>query len=175
MNEQLFYYLNNLAGKSVFFDNTIIFFGQYLAYVLVVVFLLIVAKNKNWRMLMISAISVFLSRAAITETIRYFYYVPRPFLTSGVHQLIFNETSGSFPSGHAAFFFALAMAIYFFHKKWGIAFFVAAILMGLARIIAGAHWPIDILGGAIIGILSTFLICKIFQKIYNKTQCLSIG
>lgn len=179
MNQEIFYYLNNLAGKSVFFDNTIIFFGQYLAYILVVVFLLIVAKNKNWKMLVIAAVSTFFSRIIITEIIRFFYYVPRPFLISGVHQLIFNETSGSFPSGHAAFFFALAMAIYLFSqgpssgrsrgRSFSAIFFAGAILIGLARIIAGIHWPLDIFAGAIIGILSALIICKIGQIFYNKT------
>jgi len=168
MNQEIFYSLNNLAGKSVFFDNTVIFFGQYLAYVLVVIFLLIVVKNKNWKMLFLSVFSVFLSRVVITEIIRFFYFVPRPFVNNNIVQIIFNETSGSFPSGHAAILFALAMAIYFFHKKWSILFFSGAILIGVARIIAGIHWPIDILGGAIIGILSAVLICKIWEKIYNK-------
>jgi undecaprenyl-diphosphatase len=164
MNQQIFYYLNNLAGQSKIFDDIIIFFGQYFAYILVAVFLLIVVKNKNWKMFFVSVISVFLSRAVIIEIIRFFYNAPRPFLTPGVHQLIFNETSGSFPSGHAAFFFALAMAIFFFHKKWSILFFAGAILIGVARIIAGIHWPIDILGGAIIGVLSAIFVYRISHK-----------
>jgi membrane-associated phospholipid phosphatase len=42
--------------------------------------------------------------------------------------------------------------------------------MGLARVIAGVHWSIDILGGAIIGILSAWLVCKIFKNYYTKFQ-----
>lgn len=166
MNQEIFYYLNSFAGKSICFDSLIVFFGQYLAYILAVIFLLIVFKNKNWRMLIIGAISVFLSRFVITEIIRHFYFVSRPFLNPAVHQLIFHETSGSFPSGHAAIFFALAMALYFFYKRWSILFFVFAILMGIARIIAGIHWPLDILGGAIIGIFSAYFVYKISQILY---------
>jgi undecaprenyl-diphosphatase len=169
MNQQVFNYLNSFAGQSKIFDGIVIFFGQYLAYVLVAVFLIIVIKNKNWRLLVIAGVSVFLSRFVITELIRFFYFVPRPFMNNpAVHQLIFNETSGSFPSGHAAAFFALAMAVWFFSKRWSVFFFICAILMGIARVMAGVHWPIDILGGAIIGILSAWLICKISGKIYNK-------
>jgi undecaprenyl-diphosphatase len=54
------------------------------------------------------------------------------------------------------------------HKKWGIVFFAGAILMGLARIIAGIHWPVDILVGALIGILSAWFVCKTFKILYNK-------
>jgi undecaprenyl-diphosphatase len=55
------------------------------------------------------------------------------------------------------------MVVFFFHKKWSFLFFVGAVLIGIARVIAGIHWPIDILGGAIIGILSAhgvLFICK---------------
>jgi len=173
MNQALFFYLNNLAGRSVCFDGLIIFFGQYFAYILVAVFVIIVLLNKKenkerTKIFALATISTILSRGVITEIIRFFYNSPRPFLNPGVHQLIFNETSGSFPSGHAAFFFALAMAIFFFHKKWSIVFFTGAILIGVSRIIAGVHWPIDVLGGAIIGILSSLVICKIFKISYNK-------
>jgi len=33
---------------------------------------------------------------------------------------------------------------------------------------AGVHWPIDILGGAVIGILSAWLICKIWEILYTN-------
>lgn len=175
MNQQIFYYLNSLAGKSICFDSLVIFIGQYLAYWLVaglLVFLIFGKdKKKEFKMLIFSILSVFLSRIVITEIIRYFYFIPRPFVNNDVFQLIFYETSGSFPSGHAAFFFALATTIFFFHKKWSILFFTGAVLIGVSRIIAGIHWPIDILSGAIIGILSAVLICKIWEKIYNKNQC----
>lgn len=168
MNQLIFQYLNNLAGKSVCFDTVVIFIAQYLGYWLVAglfVFLILGKdKRKEIKMLIFSVLSIFLSRIVITEIIRFFYYVPRPFINNVVHQLIFNETSGSFPSGHATFFFALAMAIFFFHKKWSILFFAGAILIGIARIIAGVHWPIDILVGAIIGILSAVFIYRISHK-----------
>jgi len=171
MNQAIFYYLNNLVGKSVCFDGLVIFFGQYLAYWLVAglfVFLIFGKdKRKEIKMLILAAFSVFLSRVVITELIRLFYFVPRPFINNQIHQLIFHETSGSFPSGHAAFFFALAMSIFFFHKKWSILFFTGAVLIGVARIIAGIHWPIDILGGAIIGILSAWIV-KIFYTAIIK-------
>ncbi len=167
MNQSLFYFLNSFAGKSACFDGLVVFFAHYFPYLLVGVFLLILIwekdRDKKIKAIFLAAASIVLSRLVITEIIRYFYFVSRPFVIDPtVHQLIFHEANGSFPSGHAAFFFALAMVIFFFYKKWGIVFFVSAILIGLARIIAGVHWPIDVLGGAIIGILSSFFIYKIF-------------
>jgi len=81
-----------------------------------------------------------------------------------VRQLIFHESSGSFPSGHAAFSFAVAMGVYYYYPKTSILFFLASIAMGLGRVSAGVHWPSDILGGAVVGIFSAWLIDFIIKK-----------
>lgn len=176
MNQSIFYYLNNLAGKSVCFDSIVVFCGEYLPYILVAGFLLILIFSKKdfkekIKFFIFAAISIFLSRAIITEIIRYFYYHPRPFVNDAVHQLIFHETSSSFPSGHAAFFFALATAIYLNRRRtsvlWPILFFLGAVSISLARVIAGIHWPADIIVGAIVGIASS---CAIFLILKRRLQ-----
>ncbi len=105
-----------------------------------------------------------IARFGITSLIRFLYPLPRPFIAYQVNQLIPEGING-FPSGHAALFFAMAMAIYFYNKKWGFAFFVAALVMGIARIIAGVHYPLDILAGAAVGILTSYLIFWTVEKI----------
>lgn len=177
MNQNLFYYLNNLAGKSVCFDSVVVFCAEYLPYILVLVFALLLIFSKKdkiskLRFLLFTGFSVLLARGVITEIIRYSYFHPRPFVNNAVHQLIFHETSGSFPSGHAAFFFALAMAIMLaptlIYKWWGFVFFIMAILIGISRVIAGVHWPMDILAGAIIGATSSLIVYLFLKKIAQK-------
>lgn len=164
MNKELFFYLNNFIGKSQIFDWLVIFCAEYLPYVLITVFLaILIFGKKTYRekieIFIFSGLSIFLSRIVITEAIRYFFYISRPFVNNNVHQLIFHKTSGSFPSGHATFFFALAMAVYLFlNKKWGWLFFAGATIISIARVIAGVHWPYDILGGAVVGIFSAIIV-----------------
>ena len=167
MNQAIFDYFNNFAGKSAVFDSFVVFCAEWLPYILVAVFLaILIFSKKTYRekikIFVFTGLSVFISRIVITEAIRYFYHVSRPFVNNNVNQLIFHETSGSFPSGHAAFFFALAMAVYLAptlnRKWWGFVFFAAAALIGVARVIAGIHWPYDILAGAIVGIFSAFAV-----------------
>jgi len=170
MNHLIFSYLNNLAGKSVCFDSIVVFCAEYLPYILVLGFILLLVFSKKdkiskLKFLVFSAVSVFTARIVITEIIRYFYYIPRPFVNSNIVPLISHEATGSFPSGHAAFFFALAMSVYFHHKRWSILFFAGALLIGLARVIAGIHWPLDILAGAVIGVISSVLVAKFFKKL----------
>lgn len=160
---QIFHLLNNLAGQSKFFDWIIIFVADYSQYLLAAVFLLLLfystwSGKEKIKIFLVTALSMIISRFGIVELIRYLYHRPRPFVAYSVNQLVSNG-SYSFPSGHAALFFAMAMAIYFYNKKWGIWFFIAAILMGISRVIAGVHYPTDILGGAAIGVI---IACAIF-------------
>src|SRR3990167_8760064 len=62
-----------------------------------------------------------------------------------VNQLINHETTGSMPSGHASFYFALATGVCLYNKKAGYIYLILAGLMGFARIFSGVHWPLDII------------------------------
>lgn len=170
LDVQLAVFLNSIAGQSSLLDGVIVFFASYLAYVLPPVLLALVflsqySKREKWALLFVVAISSIIARAGITELIRYFYHRPRPFVDLSVHQLL-TDTAWSFPSGHATFFFAFSTAVYLYNEKWGIGFFIATILITVSRVIAGIHYPLDILGGAVIGILvayATFCLSRKFM------------
>ena len=70
----------------------------------------------------------------------------------------------SFPSGHAMFFGALAMSLYFVQKRIGYMYFVVALIVGLARVASGVHFPIDIFVGYILGILIAIIFKLILRK-----------
>ncbi len=67
--------------------------------------------------------------------------------------LLKSESIYAFPSGHTTFFFALATALYFHHKKLAYITYIVAAAVGIARVYIGVHYPIDIIGGAVLGIL----------------------
>jgi len=62
---------------------------------------------------------------------------------------------------------ALAFAIFLTHKKVGYWFMFFALLIGIARIIVGVHFPIDILGGFILGALIAYLVRFVYDKIFT--------
>ncbi|MDP3052211.1 MAG: phosphatase PAP2 family protein [bacterium] len=161
MNTAIFQYLHGFAGQSVGFNTIIIFCAKYLPYIIVAVlglfFIFGHDRRRELKMIIYAAISVILSRLVITEIIRYFYPVARPFIFYKFTPLLYDSAS-SFPSGHAAFFFALAAIIFIFHKKWGIVYFLGSLIICVSRIMAGIHWPADILGGVVVGIGSAILI-----------------
>ena len=60
----------------------------------------------------------------------------------------------SFPSGHSAGSFACAWAFFrAYKKKWGVPALVLASLVSLSRLYVGVHYPTDVLGGIVIGII----------------------
>jgi len=169
----LFNKLYAFAFQSGITDFFIIFFARYLAYVLIATALIILFLERNWRVraynISLTVLTFILSRGLIVELIRFFYQRTRPPITLSIESLITLPNSASFPSGHATVFFALGTAFYFLHRGWGITFLVLATCMGVARVMTGVHWPLDILGGALIGIVSGIIV----QKLLSRFQVLS--
>ncbi|HTE48499.1 MAG TPA: phosphatase PAP2 family protein [Candidatus Paceibacterota bacterium] len=166
MNEKIFYFFYNLAHQSAFFDNLIIFTAVYFPYLVgLLVFLFLLAHHdilsskspfeefaKKWKEISFVFFSGGLAWV-IAKVLKILIQSPRPTMAlTNVHSL-FTETGYTFPSGHATFFMALAVTIFFFHKKAGYGFMFLALLIGLARVTSGVHYPIDILGGFILGSL----------------------
>lgn len=70
----------------------------------------------------------------------------------------------SFPSGHTTTAFALAAAITYLWPKFSIPAWIFAIAVGISRIAITAHYPSDVLGGALTGVLSVALILYYWKK-----------
>lgn len=164
----IFQLINNLARRWQWVDWLGVFFGDYLGYFLILAAAFLLIKETTGKrqiyFFSLAALSVIFSRGIVVEAIRFFYERPRPFLVFEIQPLINHQPTGSFPSGHAAAFFALALAVFYINKKWGWRFLAAALIIGLARIFTGVHWPLDILAGALIGLLSAFFARKILPK-----------
>jgi len=159
---QLFNFVYKLSNFSSIVNVVGIFFAKYLAYILVFILIVFILRQKNikqkFTFFLYFLFGGIVSRFIFVPFLRYFIHRPRPFEFLKFSPLI-SESGWSFPSGHISFFFALSFILLAFNKKWGIYFMVFSLLMGVARIFVGVHWPTDILGGIIVGYL-TFLIFK---------------
>lgn len=163
----LFQLINQFAGRWLWLDNLAVFFAKYFEFFLIFFLLLLLAKDykKYWRMVVQSAAAAILARLAIVELIRWLWPRTRPFVANNANLLFnYNSSAASFPSGHSAFYFAIATVVYFHNKKAGVFFFIASFLISLARVFAGIHWPSDILVGALVGIFSGWLVFKLFKR-----------
>jgi len=91
----------------------------------------------------------------IDELISLIFPRPRPFVVYPdlIKHLNLTVDLTSFPSSHAIATFAMSASVYFSgHRRLGAFLFVCAILVSMARVAAGVHYPSDVLGGAILGV-----------------------
>ena len=171
----IFHFFNNVSGHSDIFDGLVVFLAEYLQYFLFLVLFIFLyscrySLSKKFRILWMILFSSCVARFVIVGGIRYFYHRPRPFLVLESNKLIsesawfYSDHEWSFPSGHSAFFFALASMIYCYNRKWGVGFFIAALLMNVSRIIAGVHYPSDILGGICVGVFTSLVLYWIVER-----------
>ncbi len=81
-------------------------------------------------------------------------------LIEGARYLMGLKTSFSFPSSHAANNTAIATLFAFRYPRWKWFPIIIAILVSYSRIYVGVHYPIDVIGGAIIGFVCAVLVLK---------------
>jgi undecaprenyl-diphosphatase len=88
---------------------------------------------------------------------------PRPFAAGHDCNLVFGyqPTDPSFPANSAAVAFALATGIFMGNRKAGTIMCVIALLWGFSRVYVGIHYPLDILGGAVLAIVITLIFRKV--------------
>jgi len=93
------------------------------------------------------------------------FYRERPYLAlQDVHHLGTSWHNSSFVSGHTASSFAAALVLSSFFPKFSALFIALALGIAYSRIYVGMHYPSDIIGGVIIGIISAYLVYKLRKK-----------
>jgi len=166
----IFLRLNDLAGQNRILDGMAIFFAKYSVFLFVFIILLYLLKEfreNKWLILKILLAGIF-ARFVVAEIIRLFYFRQRPFVELAVNQILSHEASGSFPSGHAVFFFAISTILLLWNKKIGLLSFVITFLMGIARVFGGVHWLSDIITGFGIGIISALIVEEVVNRFTKK-------
>ena len=163
MNTAFFFFFYNLAHQSAFFDQVIIFFAVYFPYIVILLAgIFLIFYRKSWKEFFVVFVSSGLA-LLIATILKNLIHTERPFIALQNVQSLFTENNFAFPSGHTTFFFALAFSLFFRSKKAGYWFMLFALLIGLTRIVAGVHFPIDILGGFVLGAATPFFL-RFFEK-----------
>jgi undecaprenyl-diphosphatase len=72
--------------------------------------------------------------------------------------------SHSFPSGHTATSFAAATILSAFVPRAAPAFYLLALAIGWSRLYVGVHWPLDVVGGALIGLATALLLLAAVRR-----------
>lgn len=76
----------------------------------------------------------------------HFYFQARPFIGDNVKPLFIASHVNGFPSDHTLLASFLGFAAFRYSKKYGVALLILAALIGWARVAAGVHHLLDIVG-----------------------------
>lgn len=76
---------------------------------------------------------------------------------------LFEQRNLCFPSGHATQVFALAACLALLYPRGRHAWFALALVVSLQRVAELAHYPSDVVGGALIGMLGFVAAAKLFR------------
>jgi undecaprenyl-diphosphatase len=108
-----------------------------------------------------------LATLVFTIVLKELFLIPRPYYMPGVEAHAGLTQFSSFPSTHTAVAFVLATSVTLHQKTLGVFLFTMAALIGVGRVLANVHYPIDVILGMFIGVLTGV----IFNQIHlNKRK-----
>jgi undecaprenyl-diphosphatase len=160
LNRSLFLAINASAEASLPMRELAIFFAQWMVFCvpLLLAVLWIFGEQRQRRVVLLAGLSIALALAC-NLVIRELWFHPRPFMLGLGQNFLAHAPGASFPSDHASGLFAIAFALILASlRKTGLVMLGLALLVSWARVYLGVHFPFDILGGCLVGLLSAWLV-----------------
>ena len=168
INIALFKSINHLAGINPVLDYLGIITANYLPFIFILwLAYLGFRKERAGKKIALyagfSAAIGLLFNLLITSV----YYHPRPFTLHLATLLIQHTAETSFPSDHTTIMLSIAFLLIYYRETRlsGIVLSILGLVGGLARVFAGLHFPLDILGSIGVALISSLLAYKFGPKL----------
>lgn len=171
LDKNLFLFINSFVGRIPIFDGLVkLVVNEYFVPVTLALILLYLwfvpssESSKNQKIVVVASIAVGVVDLIIAVSNHFFVRV-RPFGDLHANLLFYKPTDPSFPSNAATVGFAIATAIYFANKKIGSVALLLAGFYAFSRVYAGVHYPSDVLAGAFLGMVVTYIVSKFDRQL----------
>ncbi len=128
-------------------------------------------KNKALKIKTFQIMAALICNVIVVTFLKYTVNRLRPFVNNVIIEKLSSENTPSFPSGHTAAAFVIAMSFsLLFPNKTGlkIAVWLWAIAVAYSRIVLGVHYLSDVLASVIIGCVISIIVHKFFSKYLYK-------
>lgn len=127
---------------------------------------IVLLLSRKYRKIGIMAVASLLLSALIGEVaLKHLINRPRPFIEISYLQLLVDKPSSpSFPSSHTVIAFAVVgiIARTISNKLITISAILLACLIAVSRVYLTVHYPTDVVGGIVIGLISSTIIYRLF-------------
>ncbi|MBM4157847.1 MAG: phosphatase PAP2 family protein [Ignavibacteria bacterium] len=145
----------------------------YIFYLLVWLYMVIQGGRRGLIAGILILICVAISDQVSSNLIKSLVQRTRPCIVlPDVHLLVNCINSFSFPSSHAVNNFAGAVLMSHFYPKAKYFLYTGASLLALSRIFCGVHYPSDVLGGVIIGVIIGLVLLFMWKTVNKKFKIL---
>lgn len=180
-DEKVYHAINGLAGHSHLLDTIMIFFAKGAPEIYAVLFILawfLLPKEdiRKRHTLVVSVVSGVVG-LIINVIIAHVWFRPRPFTVfpkGSYTQLVPHSADASFPSDHVSGSFGFAAATWGRSNKIiSYLFTIVAIIVMFARVFIGVHYPTDVLGGLVVGIISSQIVWRLSRFLFPITTLLA--
>jgi len=195
-DEKSLFFINRTVRNDVL-DIIFVFFSDRMSLLVLVPVLAVIGftlrqgDGKLRKLIVISIMAIIaasLSDIVTSRVIKPIFARPRPcqvleglffykvksgiwVLTDGISSY---KSSFSFVSSHASNSISAAVIFGYFYKKLILVLIITVLIIGISRSYLGVHYPSDILGGWVTGVLTAGLILILFNRTKNKFEFLRI-
>ncbi len=165
-NQDLFLKTYDMAVKNPLADFLMVFGADYLIFITFIFALfLALTKGVNEKKAFLLILFSFGIAFILIKTLGALINEPRPFITYQLSPLISFAPNDAFPSDHTIMMTVIFLAFAYYRSKFAPVFFLCLCWVGFARVYAGVHYPLDIIGGIVFAIVAVLISVQIKKKV----------
>ena len=130
---------------------------------------LLVWGGRKGRLAVVTALVLLLVSNAANELLKFWIQRPRPCqVLEAVRLLVGCTRSLSFPSSHAANITAQAALFAYLYRPLAFPLFLVAAAVGYSRVYVGVHYPADVVGGVLVGLISAAVFIRLAREVEGR-------